>query len=67
MMIVLRHGKFISSGRISKSGDVLPDNEFSRTLVAKGYAEIVSDNPPSKPPAKKSKTEPPRENDTVNP
>lgn len=66
-MIVLRDAKFISSGRIYRSGDVLPDSEFSRALVSKGFAEIVSDNPPSKPPAKKSKAEPPRENDTGNP
>ncbi len=63
MMIVLRHAKFISSGRIYRSGDVLPDSEFARLLVTLGFAEIVDDNPPSKPPAKKSKTETPREND----
>ena len=62
-MIVLRHAKFISYGRIYRSGDVLPDSEFSRTLVAKGYAEIVSDNPPSKSPAKKTKAETSCEND----
>ncbi len=66
-MIVLRHARFISSGQIYKSGDALPNSEFSRTLAAKGYAEIVSDNPSSKPSAKKSKAEPPRENDTGNP
>ncbi len=62
-MIVLRRARFISSGNIYISGDVLPDSEFSRTLVAKGYAEIVSDNPPSKSPSKKTKAEPAQEND----
>ncbi len=66
-MIVLRHARFISSGRIYKSGSVLPDSEYTRSLVEKGYAEIANDTQPVKPPAKKPKADTPRENDTGNP
>ena len=66
MMIVLRHARFISSGRIYKSGSVLPDSEYTRSLVEKGYAEIANDTQPVKAPAKKSKAETVQQNDTVN-
>ena len=59
-MIILRHGKFISNGRVFISGEIVPDNEATRLLVEKGYAEIINTN--SKP-VRKPKTETPREND----
>ena len=54
-MIVLRRARFLSGSRIFRSGDILPDNEITRSLAEKGYAEIVSDAP--KQPAKKAKSE----------
>lgn len=64
-MIVLRGAKLLSSGRIYRSGSVLPDSEYTRLLVEKGYAEIVSDNPPPKSSTKKSKSETVQQNDKV--
>ena len=52
-MIILRHDKFISGMRIYKSGDVLPDTASVRSLVEKGFAEIISTEKTSKPARKK--------------
>ena len=54
-MIVLKRARFISGNRILRSGSVLPDNEITRSLAEKGYAEITADTP--KQPAKKVKQE----------
>ena len=58
-MIILKHVKFISNGRIFRSGEVVPDNAVTRLLVENGQAEII--NPSSKT-TKKPKAETPREN-----
>ncbi len=55
-MIVFRGLRYIAAGRVFRSGDVLPDTPYSRSLVEKGIAEIINDTPTVKP-AKKSKQE----------
>ncbi|MBR0168000.1 MAG: hypothetical protein IJQ08_04965 [Synergistaceae bacterium] len=64
-MIVLRRARFISSGRIYRSGDVLPDSAIARSLAEKGFAEVINDTQTAKS-AKKSKAETAQQNDTVN-
>lgn len=63
-MIILRHVKFISDGRVFRAGDIVPDNSVTRSLIEKGFAEIVNNN--VKTSAKKPKAEAPRENDEIN-
>ncbi len=55
-MIVLRHGTFISNGKIFRAGSVIPDSNEARKLVEHGNAEIISNKT-----AKKAKAEAPRE------
>ena len=62
-MIILKHVKFISNGRIFRTGESVPDNAVTRLLVEKGYAEIINS---SNKPAKKPKTENTRENAEIN-
>ena len=59
-MIILRHGKFISDGRIYTPGEIVPDTEVTRFLIEKGYAEVINNKPAKKRP---EKAEIPREND----
>ena len=49
-MIILKHVKFISNGRIFRSGEVVPDNAVTRLLVENSKS------------TKKPKAETPREN-----
>ena len=44
-MIILKNVQFISNGRIFRAGEALPDNPTTRSLVEKGFAEIVADTP----------------------
>ena len=61
-MIRLKNARFISGTRIYRSGDVIPDNTFTRGLVKKGFAIIAND----KLPTKREKPETTPENDEVN-
>ena len=61
-MIILKNAKYISDGRIYKSGEILPDNAVTHGLVEKGFAVIMED----KPAKKKDKAEASQENVKVN-
>ena len=52
-MIILKHAKFISGTRIYRAGEILPDTQGVRELVAKGIAVVV--NPERTPKTAKRK------------
>ena len=57
-MIILRHDKFISGMRLYRSGEVLPDTNEARALVARGLAEVVNTGKPVKNSKKKEQSQP---------
>lgn len=63
-MIILRHGKFFSGGKLFSSGCILPDTDEARRLVELGWADIVNNKPAKK--RQTDKAEAPRENDEGN-
>ncbi|MBR0150255.1 MAG: hypothetical protein IJP89_02705 [Synergistaceae bacterium] len=50
----MKRARFISGGRIFKTGEILPETASARELAGRGFAEILTDPKPTK----KQKAEP---------